>query len=99
MVKVEAGCELSRPEKERISKLVEIAKKTIPNLSGFRTNTGVVLWIQIENDKIAVGTYKNQISVYSPRMLKTAVQLATAYEKSGEREFTVKKHYVPNLVV
>lgn len=83
---------------ERESKLVNIAKEVFGEKFNVLNNFSYTIHLQ-EKDKfnipIVVGIFPNQnkIRVMYSNYLKDAINLAKAYETSGELEFTVKKDY------
>ena len=101
MVKIIKKIEEERIRELRKNKLVQIANELLGNEFEISCNTsfGIFLYkkpYEIRDDsKIFVSMFggENRISVGNPEYLDEAIELARAYEFSGESEFTVKKNY------
>jgi len=96
MVKIEELSKKEIEERNRFSKLVEIAMKTLPSHNLDSTSIGIGLSPHPDRlaDRIHVTPHNNRIVVYSAGAYDSAIKLANAHESSGEPEFTVKKDYV-----
>jgi|GEM_PF-4487273 len=94
MVKVIGLTDREKADRERQSRLLEIAKKTFPSAKVMAIEELNYLRVNLTYGVLSVHTLgDNEIRVDQPATLDGAKRLAQAYEKSGEKEFTVKKMY------
>lgn len=93
VIKVDVTGEVLR-RKDRLNKLEEIAKQVLPNcvISHIEDDS---IRIEVEgHDPILVSIMiRNYIKVKHPELENYAMNLARAYEASGEKEFTVETDY------
>ena len=94
------------PEKERdekhgslvrVSKLVEMTTKCLPETEASTFPGSYDMTVRKKDDRwnllLSVDFERNRISVELRENLKYAIQIAEAYENSGEPEFTVIRNY------
>ncbi len=83
-------------ERERLSKLVQIAKEVFPQAKvSTLENHYNYLSVNLQEGTISVHLLGGrEIYANSKFLLYPAVRLAEAYEKNSEGEFTVKKQYL-----
>lgn len=98
MVKILGQTEEELKARERLSKLVEIAKQVFPEARvSTLENHDNYLSVNLQGDLRGTITVHllggREIHIYNNSLLQSAVKLAESYENSGEPEFTVKKGY------
>ena len=94
MVKIEELTLDEIDERNRISKLSELAKGVIQQSIVTNSTIGIILSVEgRKSAPITVYPSHNIICVYDRQFFDSAVVLAKRYEASGEPEFTVKKNY------
>ena len=95
MVKIIGQTEEELKARERLSKLVQIAKQVFPKVRvSTLENNRYYLSVNLQEGLISVHLLGGrEIYAFSTALLQPAVKLAKAYEKSGEPEFTIKKQY------
>lgn len=95
MVKVIGKSPEEIDKEEKIKKLEQIARETIPEARFSAARGAIIGSIETSDSSHLFFVYpdQNQISVQNPGAFDSAMRLAQEYESRGEPEFTVKKNY------
>ena len=93
MVKIIGLSRETVKDMERVERLVAIAKETFPTYMVHNIGSFIGVYREDKSDNFYVIGYRNEINIATPSKLEDSVKLATAYERAGLGEFTVKKEY------
>ena len=82
---------------ERTNRLIALTRNVLPENYRVGTFSDTLFLVYAQDaafdSMLCIHTVSNKIRINHPSSLETAIELARAYEKVGEPEFTVKKDY------